>query len=143
MPIRPFLPDSHSFDPEDIANMSAAFEAALGKLGLVDRTDPATMAVAKLVIAFAKAGHRIPSGCAPWHCSNYQSKPPQEPLARPTCFQVGALHPKSRHNTQEGSRNPVLSAEVGRGSRIARMREKACSAAGSMSRIAEFVGTPR
>ena len=86
MPIRPFLPDSHSFDLEDIANMSAAFEAALGKLGLVDRTDPATMAVAKLVIAFAKAGHRIPSGCAPWHCSNYQSKLPQEPLARPTFF---------------------------------------------------------
>jgi hypothetical protein len=34
----------HLFDP-DIVNMSAAFEAALHKLGLVDRTDPATMAV--------------------------------------------------------------------------------------------------
>ena len=60
MPIRPFLPDSHSFDPEDIANMAAAFEAALGKLGLVDRSDPATMAVAKLIIEFAKAGERDP-----------------------------------------------------------------------------------
>jgi hypothetical protein len=60
VPIRPFLPESQSFDPEDIANMSAAFEAALGKLGLVDRSDPATTAVAKLIIEFAKAGHRDP-----------------------------------------------------------------------------------
>ena len=57
MPIRPFLPGSHSFDPEDIAKMSAA---ALRKLGLADRTDPATMAVAKLIIEFAKAGERDP-----------------------------------------------------------------------------------
>jgi hypothetical protein len=40
MPIRSFLEHDHSFGPEDIAKMSAAFEAALGKLGLVDRTDP-------------------------------------------------------------------------------------------------------
>jgi hypothetical protein len=40
--------------------MSAAFEAALRKLGLVDRTDPATMTVAKLIIEFAKAGERDP-----------------------------------------------------------------------------------
>lgn len=60
MPIRPFLPDSHSFDPEDIAKMSAAFEAALRKLGLADRSDPAAMAVAKLIIEFAKAGERDP-----------------------------------------------------------------------------------
>jgi hypothetical protein len=39
---------------------SAAFEAALSKLGLVDRTDPATMAVAKLIIEFAKEGERDP-----------------------------------------------------------------------------------
>ena len=60
MPIRPFLADDHSFGPEDIARMSAVFEAALGKLGLVDRSDPATMAVAKLIIEFAKAGERDP-----------------------------------------------------------------------------------
>jgi hypothetical protein len=65
VPIRPFLPESQSFDPEDIANMSAAFEAALGKLGLVDRSDPATTAVAKLIIEFAKAGHRDPESLAP------------------------------------------------------------------------------
>jgi hypothetical protein len=37
-----------------------AFEAALSKLGLVDRTDPATMAVAKLIIELAKEGERDP-----------------------------------------------------------------------------------
>ena len=33
---------------------------ALSRLGLVDRTDPATMAVAKLIIEFAKEGERDP-----------------------------------------------------------------------------------
>src|SRR6266516_7245252 len=33
-----------------MTRMSAALEAALRKLGLVDRSDPATMAVAKLII---------------------------------------------------------------------------------------------
>ena len=60
MPIRPFLADDHSFGPEDIARMSAAFEAALGNLGLVHRSDPATVAVAKLIIELAKAGEREP-----------------------------------------------------------------------------------
>jgi hypothetical protein len=60
MPIRPFLKDDHSFGPEDIANMSAAFETALRKLGVVDRSDPAATAVAKLIIEFAKAGQRDP-----------------------------------------------------------------------------------
>jgi len=40
MPIRPFLQDDHSFGPEDIEKMTAAFEAALRELGLVDRNDP-------------------------------------------------------------------------------------------------------
>jgi hypothetical protein len=39
VPIRTFLEHDHSFGPEDIAGLSAAFEAALSKLGLVDRTD--------------------------------------------------------------------------------------------------------
>ena len=61
MPIRPFLKDDdHSFGPEDIANMSTAFELALRKLGLTDRSDPATTAVAKVIIGFAKAGKRDP-----------------------------------------------------------------------------------
>jgi hypothetical protein len=48
------------YRPEDIAKMSAAFEAALRKLGLVDRTDPKAVAVAKLIIEFAKVGERDP-----------------------------------------------------------------------------------
>jgi hypothetical protein len=40
--------------------MSAAFEAALRKLGLADRSGPAATAVAKLIIEFAKAGQRDP-----------------------------------------------------------------------------------
>ena len=40
MPIRPFLQDDHSFGPEDIEKMTAAFEAALRELGLFDRNDP-------------------------------------------------------------------------------------------------------
>jgi hypothetical protein len=73
VPIRPFLDRDDSFGPEDIAKMSAAFEATLGKLGLVDRSDPATMAVAKLIISLRKWANGIPNGCAPWRCSNYQS----------------------------------------------------------------------
>jgi hypothetical protein len=60
VPIRLFLEHDHSFGPEDIAKLSAAFEAALGKLGLVDRTDPKTTEVAKLIIEFAKQGERDP-----------------------------------------------------------------------------------
>jgi len=38
--------DDHSFGPEDIASMSAAFEVALGHLRLIERNDLATMAIA-------------------------------------------------------------------------------------------------
>jgi hypothetical protein len=37
VPIRPFLDRDDVFGPEDIALMSAGYEAALAKLGLVDR----------------------------------------------------------------------------------------------------------
>jgi hypothetical protein len=37
-----------------------SFDAALGKLGLVDRTDPIAMEVAKSIIEFAKQGERDP-----------------------------------------------------------------------------------
>jgi hypothetical protein len=47
-----------SFDPEHVACLTAAFEAALSKLGLVDRKDPMTMTVAKLIIELAKNGER-------------------------------------------------------------------------------------
>jgi hypothetical protein len=60
VPIGLFLDHDHSFGPEDIAKMSATFEAALDKLGLVDRSDLATHEVAKLVSRFAKQGQRDP-----------------------------------------------------------------------------------
>jgi hypothetical protein len=42
-----------------------AFEAAPSKLGLVDRKDSMTMAVAKLIIELAKNGERDPKkNCA-------------------------------------------------------------------------------
>ena len=59
-PVRPFLERDHSFGPEDIASMSAGFEAALRKLGLTVREDPATVAVAKRIIELAKEGEREP-----------------------------------------------------------------------------------
>ncbi len=40
--------------------MSAAFETALRRLGLVDRNDPAAVAVAKMIIELAKEGERDP-----------------------------------------------------------------------------------
>jgi hypothetical protein len=59
--IRPFLEHHHSFGPEDIASMSAGFELALSTLGLVDRNNPAALAVAKLIIELAKEGERDPA----------------------------------------------------------------------------------
>ena len=60
MPIRAILENDHAFGPEDVANLTAAFEAALSRLGLVDRGDPLTTAVAKAIIELAKEGERDP-----------------------------------------------------------------------------------
>jgi hypothetical protein len=46
VPLRQFLGDP-TFRPDDLRAMETAFEAALDKLGLKDRTDPATELVAK------------------------------------------------------------------------------------------------
>ena len=54
------LETNHWFGPEDIAGLTKAFEAAVGKLGLVDRSDPTTVTLAKLIIELAKAGEREP-----------------------------------------------------------------------------------
>ena len=48
--IRAILENDHAFGPEDVANLTGAFEAALTRLGLVDRGDPLTTAVAKAII---------------------------------------------------------------------------------------------
>ena len=60
MPVRHFLERDSSFGPDDLAAMSAAFEQALRRLGLTDRTDPATALVARKIIALAKQGERDP-----------------------------------------------------------------------------------
>ena len=54
------LENNHWFGPEDIAGLTTAFEAALAELGLVDRSDPTTLTLAKLLIELAKAGEREP-----------------------------------------------------------------------------------
>jgi hypothetical protein len=60
VPLRLILQNDHSFAPEDVASLTAAFEAALSKLGLVNRNDPMTTAVAKLIMQLAKEGERDP-----------------------------------------------------------------------------------
>ena len=60
VPIGAILKNDHSFGPEDIASLTAAFEAALASLGLTDRKDPLTTAVAKAIIKLAKDGERDP-----------------------------------------------------------------------------------
>ena len=60
MPIGTILKNDHSFGPEDIANLTAAFEAALARLGLTDRKDPRTTVLAKAIINLAKDGERDP-----------------------------------------------------------------------------------
>jgi hypothetical protein len=65
VPIRQILAkDYGAFSPEDVETLVAAFEAALGNLGLVDRNDPATALVAQVVIRLAKEGERDPKRLA-------------------------------------------------------------------------------
>src|SRR5262249_45637143 len=61
MPIRMLLKDDRWFGPEDIAGLTEALQGALSKLGLVNRDDPATLTVAKLIIRLAKEGERHPA----------------------------------------------------------------------------------
>ena len=62
MPIRDILKVEYGpvFEPEEVASLTAAFDAALSKLGLVDREEPMTTTVAKLIIQLAKDGERDP-----------------------------------------------------------------------------------
>ena len=55
MPIRGMV-DRGAFNPREIGEMVAAFEATLEALNLVDRTDPITALVAKVIIDCAKTG---------------------------------------------------------------------------------------
>jgi hypothetical protein len=58
-PIRRLLQGS-AFAPQEIQVLSDAFDAALQKLRLVDRSDPAVELVAKRIIHLASRGERDP-----------------------------------------------------------------------------------
>jgi hypothetical protein len=60
MLIRLLREHDHSFGPDEITGLVAAYEDALAQLGLVNRDDPATMLLAKTIIEAAKAGERDP-----------------------------------------------------------------------------------
>ena len=49
-----------AFDERAVNAMTTAYEAALGELGLADRTDPVTEIVACKIIEVAKTGERDP-----------------------------------------------------------------------------------
>jgi hypothetical protein len=59
VPIRELL-KGQAFGPDDIAILVRAFEEALRELGLTERTDPATLLVAKRIIELAQRGERDP-----------------------------------------------------------------------------------
>jgi hypothetical protein len=60
MPIRSFLGNDASFDPDDLKVMGEAFSAALAKLSLYDRNDALVEEVARRIIRAALAGERDP-----------------------------------------------------------------------------------
>jgi hypothetical protein len=58
VPIRALLDGNGAFSPEDVTVLTCAFESCLQSLGLVDRTDPAVLMVAKRIIRLAEHGKR-------------------------------------------------------------------------------------
>jgi hypothetical protein len=60
MAIRPFV-EPGAFDPEAIAAMSEALEAALNKLGDIDQPEVVREIIAGRIIAVAKLGERDPA----------------------------------------------------------------------------------
>ena len=57
MPIRRLLEENVGvFGPQELRDITEAFEAVLKDMGLTDRTDPATIVLAKLTIELAKQG---------------------------------------------------------------------------------------
>ncbi|HML11979.1 MAG TPA: hypothetical protein VK456_01650 [Xanthobacteraceae bacterium] len=61
MPLRQFIRNDAVFAPDDLEVMTAAFDEALRRLGLKDRTDKVTELVARNIIALAKYGERDPA----------------------------------------------------------------------------------
>ena len=63
--------------------MSAAFEAALGQLGLIERNDLATMAIAKVIIGLAKEGERDAGRRRRLLCPNNREQRAMVPILPP------------------------------------------------------------
>ena len=50
------LLENSTFSPEDVVKLSTAYESALTKLGLTNRSDPITLLIAKRIIEIAETG---------------------------------------------------------------------------------------
>jgi len=62
VPIRPLLEQEKiSFSPDEIRALVDAFEGALRTLKLTDRSNPATLMVAKSIIELARSGTHDPT----------------------------------------------------------------------------------
>jgi hypothetical protein len=59
MPINRIVKEA-AFDPEEVQAIVAAYEAALARLGLKDRSDPAAEMVARKIVEIARGGERDP-----------------------------------------------------------------------------------
>jgi hypothetical protein len=81
MPLRLILQNDHAFGPDEIAVLISAFEGALTKLGLVDRTDAATEIVAHRIIELAKRGERDPDRLCERALSALAASPVSPPQA--------------------------------------------------------------
>ena len=55
------MPEDSAFGPEDIEQLSTAYEDALRTLELPDRDDPITQIIAQRIIEAAKTGVRDPA----------------------------------------------------------------------------------
>jgi hypothetical protein len=60
MPLRLILENDHSFGPDEINGLVAAFEDTLRALELTSREDPLTLTIARLIFDLAKQGERDP-----------------------------------------------------------------------------------
>jgi hypothetical protein len=87
MPIHELV-KQHAFAPEEIKVLVTAFEAALQELQLKDRSDPATMLVAKRIIAVRSRGSVTLFGCArrAWNVPDHFGSPPSFVIVLPRCL---------------------------------------------------------
>ena len=63
-----------AFDPEDVQAIVAAYETALARLGLKDRSDPAAEMVARKIVEVARDGERDPQRLSDLVVKSLQAK---------------------------------------------------------------------